>query len=86
MQSARAQLADWIERRGLNQREAARLLGLHYTYLSQILLGKRSPGLANAILIQRTTGVSAESWVPTAVGETASTESVTAANVQEHKA
>lgn len=86
MQSARAQLADWIARRGMTQREAAVLLGLHYTYLSQIILGKRSPGLANAVQIQRVTGISAESWVATEVGTAVEADPVEAVNVQHGKA
>lgn len=62
MQPGREQLRDWMERRGVNQREAAILLGLNEVHYSQILNGHRQPGLANAVRIEQRTGVSVESW------------------------
>jgi transcriptional regulator with XRE-family HTH domain len=70
MHSGREQLADWIERRGMNQREAARILGMDFTVLNKILLGHRTPGLATALAIQRHTGISVEVWMPTDDGKT----------------
>lgn len=69
MQHGRDLLKAWIDRMKMNQREAARLLGIDHTFLNQMLTGRRSPSLANAIKIEQRTGVSVESWVPTAVGE-----------------
>lgn len=60
-------LWDWMTRRGLNQRETAKTLGLHYMSLNQFLLGHRKPGLANALLIERHTGIPAGIWVRTRV-------------------
>lgn len=67
MQSGQAQLRDWMVRAKLTQRAAAKLLGMHYTFLSQILRTDRSPGLATALKIERLTGVPVEAWVTTAV-------------------
>lgn len=68
MQPGREQLQDWIKRRFLDQRgnqsEAAEFLGLDQTYLSQLLGGRRNPGLNTAVTIERLTGISIESWLP----------------------
>lgn len=66
--SGRERLAQWIERSKLNGLEAARLIGIHPTQLSQILSGNRRPGLDNAVKIEQTTGIVVEAWVPTTVG------------------
>jgi plasmid maintenance system antidote protein VapI len=63
MKPGHEQLADWIERRGFSQREAASFLGWHETFLSKILTTDRSPGLANAVKIERETGIPAEAWL-----------------------
>lgn len=60
-------LAQWIKRSRLNQMEAAELIGIDQTQLSQILNGKRRPGLDNAVKIERATGLAVEAWVPTVV-------------------
>lgn len=64
----RFQLADWLTRSKLNQRAGARVLGIHYTFLNQILLHHRQPGLANAVHFERLTGIPVEAWMPTEVG------------------
>lgn len=61
----RERLALWIERSKINQLEAARIIGIDPTQLSQILNGKRRPGLDNATAIERKTGISVHDWVPT---------------------
>src|SRR5262245_37920310 len=61
-------LADWMNSRGLNQREAADELGLHWTQLNKILLETRRPGLATAVAIERVTGIPVKAWMPTDVG------------------
>ncbi len=63
-QTGRERLAQWIERSKLYQNEAAEIIGLDPTHLSQILAGKRRPGLANAVKIESATGIVAEIWVP----------------------
>jgi transcriptional regulator with XRE-family HTH domain len=71
MLSGRERLKAWVERSKVTQREAARILGLDHTFLSQILNGRRTPALANAVKIERVTGIAAEAWLPTDDGETA---------------
>ena len=62
-------LRQWIERRCRTDREAAQILGLDHTYLSQILSGRRRPGLVNSVKIERVTGIVVESWLPTDGGK-----------------
>jgi transcriptional regulator with XRE-family HTH domain len=68
--TGRERLAQWIERSKLNQVEAARIIGIDPTQLSQILVGKRRPGLDNAVKIEAKTGIVVEAWVPIADDET----------------
>jgi transcriptional regulator with XRE-family HTH domain len=65
----RDRLKAWIERAHLSQRQAAHLFGMHYTFLNQILSGKKAPGLANAVAIERETGIAAKAWMPTTDGK-----------------
>ena len=55
-------------RHGLNGRQTARLLEMHYTLISNFITGKRLPGREYAIRIERTTGIPVEAWSPTRVG------------------
>ena len=72
MESGREQLAAWITRRfGLNgepthgqQTDAAKLLKVDRSYLSQVLAGKRGVGLTTAVRFESLTGIPAEAWVP----------------------
>lgn len=70
MKAGPEQLRDWIERRHVNQREAAELLGFGTVFLSQLLNRARKPGLDNAIQIERVTGISVEAWLLTEVSPT----------------
>lgn len=63
--TARERLREWMKRNRMTQREAANLLGMHYTHFNQLLKGRRSPGLLNAIRIQRETGIAVDCWLPT---------------------
>lgn len=72
----RVLLQAWLDRAQLNQRGAARLFGLHYTYVSQILCGRRQPSLANAVAIYRTTGIAVDAWLPTGEGKKAAVVSL----------
>ena len=56
------QFKDWMRRRGFTQADACRYLGFDEPYLSGLLTGRRSPGLANAVHIERLTGIPVESW------------------------
>lgn len=84
MQSGREQLHAWIGRRFQNvrgkQREAARLLGVDQSYLSQILSGVRRPGLDTAIRFERATGIPVEAWAPQTDGGRAASVPVAADN------
>lgn len=62
-------LKAWMGRAKLTQREAARLFGIHYTYLNQILSGRRVPALAHAVTIERETGIPVEVWLPSRDGK-----------------
>ncbi len=72
--SGRERLAQWIERSKLNQTEAAQIIGIDPTQLSQILTGKRRPGLDNAVKIEAKTGIVVEAWVPIADDDEAEPE------------
>jgi transcriptional regulator with XRE-family HTH domain len=69
MQTGRVRLRQWIDRSKINQRQAAELLEVDQTYLSQILSGKRSPGLATAVHFENVTGIAVEAWVAQEAGE-----------------
>lgn len=70
MQSGRDRLKDWIERSRCQQQQAAEILGITPAYLSQILSGVRTPGLANAVKFEHITGIAAESWLLTELSQT----------------
>lgn len=85
-QGGRDRLAQWIERSKLNQLEAARLIGIDPTQLSQILTGKRRPGLDNAVKIEQATGIVVEAWVPLSDDDSAVAEPVAAQKSRSGKA
>jgi transcriptional regulator with XRE-family HTH domain len=62
MKSGPQELRDWMHRRKFLQRETAEYLKFDETYVSQLLNGKRTPGLDNAIIIERLTGIPVEAW------------------------
>lgn len=62
MHSGPEQLVDWMQRRGLNQQETAVHFGWDVTFISQLVRGRRRPGLTNAIRIERETGIPVEAW------------------------
>lgn len=76
-----AQLKDWMLRRRFLQKEAAEYLGMDETFVSQMVNGKRTPGLENAVHIERMTGIPVEAWVPTEVGNSSAVESPKAQKV-----
>lgn len=69
MRSGKEQLADWMQRRGFNQSEAARYFGCHRSLVSLLLNGDRTPGLESALAIERLTGIPVEAWSETEVDE-----------------
>lgn len=86
MQSGREQLRDWMGRRGFKQYEVAEYLGWDETYVSQLLNGRRSPGLDNAVKLERKTGIPIEAWVSTELDKPAPPESDGDANCLRGKA
>lgn len=51
-----------MRRRGFTQADACRYLQFDEPYLSGLLSERRSPGLANAVHIERLTGIPVEAW------------------------
>jgi plasmid maintenance system antidote protein VapI len=70
---ARDRLRVWLTRSKLTQREAARIFGIHYTFLNQILVGRRVPGRDTAVTIEAQTGIEVGAWMPPRVGTDAGT-------------
>jgi transcriptional regulator with XRE-family HTH domain len=58
-----------MKRREFNQAETAAHMGMDFTYISQIVNGVRTPGLHNALIIERHTGIPVEAWVGRPFGE-----------------
>lgn len=81
MEHGRDQLRDWINRREFTQREAAKYLSFDETVMSNLLVGKRNPGLANAVKIERLTGIPVEAWMPTELDELGESDPLTAGNL-----
>lgn len=63
-------LWNWLEKRGLNQREAALMLDIHWVSLNQILMDRRRPGLAIAVRIFEFAGIEPGIWTRTPVRQT----------------
>lgn len=80
MPSGAEQFKDWMDRRwplsSRKAREAAEYFGWDETFISHIIRGVRTPGLANAIQIERKSGIPVEAWVSSELDE--SDESVPA--------
>lgn len=62
MTSGSRQLADWIARRGITQREAAKLLGFTEQFVGALVLGRKRPGLSRAVTLEDVAGISVRSW------------------------
>lgn len=69
MESGAEQIKDWMRRRGFKNADAARYLQFDEPYVSVLASGKRTPGLANAIILERLTGIPVEAWASRAVDE-----------------
>jgi len=74
MKPGHEQFKDWIERRFPNSdrkaREAAALFGWEESFISKLVRGDRTPGLTNAHIIERETGISTEAWLSSALDNT----------------
>jgi transcriptional regulator with XRE-family HTH domain len=57
------QLVSWRKRLGMDQKSAARVLGIGQGALSEIERGKRFPSLRNALRIERGANIPVEAWV-----------------------
>lgn len=79
MKSGPEQLKEWMERRwSLSlrpQRDTAEHFAWDETFISQLVTGKRTPGLTNAIRIERETGIPVEAWVSSELDEHATSAS-----------
>lgn len=62
------QLREWIDRKGLADGEAAKVIGVDFTYISKLVNGHRQPSLDNAVKIERVTGVPVGAWVSSYLG------------------
>lgn len=69
MQAGPEQLKDWMRRRGFTQADAARYLVCDESFVSMLMSGRRGAGLANAIKIERLTGIPVEAWAASEVDE-----------------
>lgn len=74
--TGRERLAEYRDRYGYKQYELAELLGIDDAYLSQLLSGKRRPGLPIAVRIEERTGIPAKSWLLTARGKSSKQKAV----------
>ena len=72
MHSGPEQLIDWMRRRGFNQSDASRYLEMDQPHVSMLASGKRLPGLATAIKLERLTGIPVEAWAPTEINDSES--------------
>lgn len=52
-----------MARRQINQTEAAAMLDTTPVFVSQLLSRTRTPGLTNAVHIERLTGIPVEAWL-----------------------
>ena len=84
MLSGASQFKDWMRRRGFTQADAARFLVLDEPYVSGLVNGQRTPGLANAIHLERLTGISVEAWTSDLDGD-AMRQPAVAGNRKVHK-
>ena len=82
MVTGAAQLKDWMVRRGLKSHELADYLGWDLTFISKLTNGSRLPGLVNAIILERHTGIPVEAWVSTEVDNQASPKRLNGRNAK----
>lgn len=85
MQPGHEQLKDWMHRRRFLQQEAAEYLGLDAPYVSKLLSGTRSPGLDNAVKIERATGIPIEAWMESELDTSSEPVAASAAKPQTAK-
>lgn len=75
MKTGAEQFLEWMIRRWPGterpQRDAAEHFGWDETFISKLCQEKRTPGLTNAIRIERETGIPVEAWVSSELDESA---------------
>lgn len=86
MKSGAEQLKDWMHRRRFMAREAAEYFGWHESFISQLINSVRTPGLENAVKIERESGIPVEAWLPTEGDKSGEAVSVSAAKSRRDKA
>jgi transcriptional regulator with XRE-family HTH domain len=86
MKNGPEQFKDWMHRRRFMQKEAAAYFGWHETYISQLLSGARTPGLDNAVQIERQTGIPVEAWMSTELDKLSETVASGARKLRNDKA
>lgn len=64
----RERLAEYCKRSRLKQYELADLLGMHESSLSQVLSGRRRPGLDVSLRIEAVTGIPVNAWADSGRG------------------
>lgn len=69
MKHGRERLAEWRDRSRISQKDMAAMFGITDSYLSQVLSGRRRPGLDIAVRIEALTGVPVQSWSDTSLSE-----------------
>lgn len=67
-------LVAYRDKHKLKQYEIAELLEIDEAHVSQLVSGKRRPGLPLAVRIEEHTGIPAESWLLPPVGESGTAE------------
>lgn len=55
-------LRQWLTQERMSQREFAALATVHWTYINQLVSGRRTPGLAAAVNLQALTGIPVTCW------------------------
>lgn len=94
MQSGAEQLRDWMQRRFPEserpQRDVAEFFGWDETFIAKLLADdgssqQRKPGLANAIIIERKTGIPVEAWVSSELDESSEPVSVNGRKPQQRQ-
>lgn len=65
MHSGIEQLKDWMRRRGFNQADAGRFLGVDQPTMTRIVNGTYRPGLTIAVRIEELAGIPTKAWVGT---------------------
>lgn len=57
-------IADWLEASGTSQQALAAAAGVHQTFVSAVVAGRRRPGPTSAPAFEAATGIRAEALCP----------------------